>query len=165
MRRGVQGARPGTVRDEATSRLNLWCARTHRLSRSLREPWDALPVESLALMVALIVALAVMGGPLALLLSFLPMRWTRVVAIILGSIAVVDAARMIWLQVSTGATLMGAFGLATGGLALWRCLRRRPAALFAGLPPGTPNPPRTELGDGETVSDDVHQRNTDSDPH
>ncbi len=81
-------------------------------------------MESLALIAAVIVALAAMGGPLALLLSFLPMRWTRVVAIILGSIAALDGARLVWLQVSIGATLMGALGVLTGGVALWRCLRR-----------------------------------------
>lgn len=116
-----------------------------RLSRPQRSAWDALPVESLALMVALIVALAVMGGPLSLLLSFLPMRWTRVLAILLGGIAVLDGGRMVWLQVSTGATLMGFVGIATGGLALWRCLRRRPPALLSGglTPPSTTETPAT----------------------
>jgi len=98
-------------------------------------------VESLALIAALIVAVAAMGGPLALLLSFLPMRWTRAVAIGLGAIASLDGARLIWLRVSVGATIMGVVGLLTGGIALWRCLRRRPPALFDGLPLPTHHTP------------------------
>lgn len=107
--------------------IHLWTQQLmpSRLSSMGPQACDALPVESLALLAGLIVALAVMGGPLSAALSFLPMRWTRGLALVLGSIAVLDGLRMVWLRISFGATASGILGILTGAFAIWNCLRRR----------------------------------------
>jgi disulfide bond formation protein DsbB len=81
-------------------------------------------MESLALMVALIVAPAMFGGPIGLLLTlWRPTKMSRVRRISIYALTTASIAIGLYLifgRISNGAVMIGFFGVATGVLALWR---------------------------------------------
>jgi hypothetical protein len=84
-------------------------------------------MESLALMVAIIVAPAMFGGPIALLLSLWKIDQVstlrRTIILILSIASAFIGIYLIFGRVSSGATLIGLMGLSTGAIAIWRVRR------------------------------------------
>ena len=94
-------------------------------------------MESLAWLVTLILSISIVGGPIALLFSFLYKRrstsklrrkafkhnFYRWLAILLGLPAIVVGLRLITLDLGVGGVLIGVVGAVTGGLAVYRALR------------------------------------------
>jgi len=81
-------------------------------------------MESLALTVSLIVFPAMFGGPLALILTFLPFikrkRIAQFLVSYLAILSIIVGGYLLILNVSRGGTLIGITGLVTGVLALMR---------------------------------------------
>jgi ABC-type tungstate transport system substrate-binding protein len=86
-------------------------------------------MESLALTVSLIVFPAMFGGPLALILTFLPFvqrkRIAQFLVTYLAILSIIVGGYLLLLNVSRGGTLIGITGLVTGVLALMRIRRSR----------------------------------------
>ena len=86
-------------------------------------------MESLALTVSLIVFPAMFGGPLALILTFLPFikrnRIAQFLLIYLAILSMIVGGYLLILNVSRGGTLIGITGLVTGFLSLMRIRRIR----------------------------------------
>lgn len=86
-------------------------------------------MESLALTVSLIVFPAMFGGPLALILTFLPFikrnRIAQFLVIYLAILSMIVGGYLLILNVSRGGTLIGITGLVTGVLSLMRIRRIR----------------------------------------
>jgi hypothetical protein len=86
-------------------------------------------MESLALTVSLIVFPAMFGGPLALILTFLPFikrnRIAQFLLIYLAILSMIVGGYLLILNVSRGGTLIGITGLVTGVLSLLRIRRIR----------------------------------------
>ncbi|MBM3656407.1 MAG: hypothetical protein FJW91_05580 [Actinobacteria bacterium] len=84
-------------------------------------------MESLALMVAIIVAPAFYGGPIAFLLSlFRPKkmsRFRRWSILVLAILSIISGAYLLVRFVSSGANVIGALGLSTGLGAIWQLKR------------------------------------------
>jgi disulfide bond formation protein DsbB len=84
-------------------------------------------VESLALLVALIVAPAMFGGPISLLLTlWRPEHISKLRRTIILFLAFSSALIGIYLivgNISRGALIIGFMGLATGAIASWRVLK------------------------------------------
>lgn len=94
-------------------------------------------MESLALLVTVIISIALLGGPLSLLFSFLYKRRSpshlrkkkmqqsiyRWLAIILALPAILVGLRLITLDLGLGGVLIGLVGALTGGLAIYRTLK------------------------------------------
>lgn len=87
-------------------------------------------MESLALAVAIILAVSVLGGPLSLLLSLpRPANRTlevilRVAVVVLGSLAVLLGLRTAMTDIAMAGKVMTLLGAACGGWALFRVFRR-----------------------------------------
>lgn len=81
-------------------------------------------MESLALMVALIVAPAMFGGPIGLLLTLWRptkmSRLRRIAIYALTSASIAIGLYLIFGRISNGAVMIGSSGVATGALAIWR---------------------------------------------
>ena len=77
-------------------------------------------MQSLALMVAIILAIAVVGGPIAVALSFLPQRAAKVAAVVFAVASIGYSVLLLIKGVTWSARFFGLFGLATSGYALWR---------------------------------------------
>ena len=86
-------------------------------------------MESLALTVSLIVFPAMFGGPLALILTFLPFikrnRIAQFLLIYLAILSMIVGGYLLIMNVSRGGTLIGITGLVTGVLSLMRIRRIR----------------------------------------
>ena len=81
-------------------------------------------MESLALAVAIIVAPAMFGGPIALLVTLWNptnmSRFRTIFVYILASLSVIVGLFLIFENVSPGARNVGVLGIATGSIAIWR---------------------------------------------
>ena len=85
-------------------------------------------MESLALVVAIIVAPAMFGGPIALLLAL----WRsdrigsnrRYVIYFLSALSLLVGIYLVVGSISKGATLIGILGIVTGAAATWRARKR-----------------------------------------
>lgn len=97
-------------------------------------------MESLALVVAIIVAISFVGGPVSVLLSFLPQTAAKVGAVLFGACSAVVSVYLLVVSSAIGGRLFGLFGLATSGFALWRVFtaRRRTPHWDPGNPPPQP---------------------------
>jgi len=88
-------------------------------------------VESLAFTVSLIVLPAMFGGPLALVLTFLPFikrnRIAQFLLIYLAVLSMIVGGYLLILNLSRGGTLIGITGLFTGVLSLMKIRRIRKA--------------------------------------
>jgi disulfide bond formation protein DsbB len=81
-------------------------------------------MESLALAVAIIVAPAMFGGPIALLVTLWNptnmSRFRKIFAYTLSSLSLIVGCFLIFENVSPGARNVGVLGIATGLIAIWR---------------------------------------------
>lgn len=81
-------------------------------------------MESLALAVAIIVAPAMFGGPIALLVTLWSpanmSRFRKLFVCILASLSLIVGCFLIFENVSPGARNVGILGIATGLVAIWR---------------------------------------------
>ncbi|MBM3742922.1 MAG: hypothetical protein FJW46_01265 [Actinobacteria bacterium] len=88
-------------------------------------------MESLAFTVSLIVLPAMFGGPLALVLTFLPFikrnRIAQFLLIYLAVLSMIVGGYLLILNLSRGGTLIGITGLFTGVLSLMKIRRIRKA--------------------------------------
>lgn len=95
-------------------------------------------MESLALLVAIFVAISFVGGPVSVLLSFLPQTAAKVGAVFFAACSAAVSVYLLVVSSAIGGRLFAVFGLATSGFALWRVFtaRRRTPHWDAGsLPP------------------------------
>jgi hypothetical protein len=85
-------------------------------------------MESLALLVAIIVAPAMFGGPIALLLSFWRPEsistFRRLAIFFLSGASTLIGLYLLFSRISSGATLIGLMGIATGVVASWRVISK-----------------------------------------
>jgi hypothetical protein len=86
-------------------------------------------MESLAFFAAVIVSLTVIGGPLAVALTYLPPKllpaaFLNIFAILISLIAILIGIMLIINVNSTGATFMGSFGAGCGVFAIYRVARK-----------------------------------------
>jgi hypothetical protein len=85
-------------------------------------------MESLALLASLIVSLTALGGPIALVLTFLPQRLLplaviKILAFLIALIAIYVGAFLIINVNSIGARVIGLFGISTALIAIYRIIR------------------------------------------
>jgi hypothetical protein len=88
-------------------------------------------MESLAFLAVFIIALTVLGGPISLLLTFIPQRllplavikitafFLALIAILIGGIIIINVA-------SIGAIILGLLGSTTGVIAIYRVIKITP---------------------------------------
>lgn len=86
-------------------------------------------MESLAFFAIFIIALTVIGGPLAVALTYLPPRLLptailNIFAILISLIAIFIGGMLIINVNSIGARIMGSFGTACGIFAIYRVIRK-----------------------------------------
>lgn len=85
-------------------------------------------MESLALLATIIVAPAMFGGPIALLLTFWRIsnisRIREIAIYLLASTSCLVGATLIFRDISPGARNIGIIGILTGVIAIWRLARR-----------------------------------------
>ena len=85
-------------------------------------------MESLALLATLIISLTVLGGPISLLLTFIPQRLLplaviKILALAIAAIAILVGIMLIINVNSIGALIMGVIGIATGIIAIYRVIK------------------------------------------
>jgi hypothetical protein len=85
-------------------------------------------LESLALLATLIISLTALGGPISLALTFvpqklLPLAVIKILAFLLGLLAIVVGLMLMINVDSIGARLMGGFGVATALVAIYRVIK------------------------------------------
>ncbi len=85
-------------------------------------------MESLALLATVIISLTALGGPISLALTFvpqklLPLAVIKILAFLLGLIAIVVGLMLMINVDSIGARLMGGFGVATALVAIYRVIK------------------------------------------
>jgi len=85
-------------------------------------------LESLALLATLIISLTVLGGPISLLLTFIPQRLLplaviKILAFAIAAIAILVGYMLIINVNSIGALIMGVIGIATGIIAIYRVIK------------------------------------------
>ena len=85
-------------------------------------------MESLALLATLIISLTVLGGPIALALTFLPKRLfpiavIKILASLIAVIAIFFGISLIVSVNSIGARIMGSFGVITAATAIYRIIK------------------------------------------
>jgi hypothetical protein len=85
-------------------------------------------LESLALLATVIISLTALGGPISLALTFvpqklLPLAVIKILAFLLGSLAIVIGLMLMINVDSIGARLMGGFGVATALVAIYRVIK------------------------------------------
>jgi hypothetical protein len=85
-------------------------------------------LESLALLATVIISLTALGGPISLALTFvpqklLPLAVLKILAFLLGSLAIVIGLMLMINVDSIGARLMGGFGVATALVAIYRVIK------------------------------------------
>jgi hypothetical protein len=85
-------------------------------------------LESLALLATLIISLTALGGPISLALTFvpqklLPLAVIKILAFLLGLLAIIVGLMLMINVDSIGARLMGGFGVATALVAIYRVIK------------------------------------------
>lgn len=86
-------------------------------------------MESLAFFAAFIISLTVIGGPVAVALTYLPPRLLpaavlKIFAVLISLIAIFIGAMLIINVNSIGARIMGSFGIACAIFAIYRVIRK-----------------------------------------
>jgi hypothetical protein len=85
-------------------------------------------MESLAILAVFLISLTVLGGPISLVLTFLPKRLLSLVVIkiltcAIALLAIVVGIILILNVGSIGAMIMGALGAACAGMAIYRVIK------------------------------------------
>ena len=85
-------------------------------------------MESLAILAVLLIALTVLGGPISLLLTFIPQRLLPLAVIkfwafVFASVAILVGFMLIINVNSIGAMIMGIIGIATAVFAIYRVIK------------------------------------------
>jgi len=85
-------------------------------------------MKSLALLAVFILTLTVVGGPISLLLTFIPQRLLplaviKITSFFLALIAIVVGAMLIINVNSIGAMILGLIGVVTGVIAIYRVVK------------------------------------------
>ena len=85
-------------------------------------------MESLAILAVLLIALTVLGGPISLLLTFIPQRLLplaviKIWAFVFASVAILVGFMLIINVNSIGAMIMGIIGIATAVFAIYRVIK------------------------------------------
>ena len=107
-------------------------------------------------MVAIIVAISFVGGPVSVLLSFLPQTAAKVGAVLFGACSAVMSGYLLVVSSAIGGRLFALFGLATSGFALWRVFtarRRTPAWTVGSVPPKLSAGPQAASGSAGATTD------------
>ena len=85
-------------------------------------------MESLALLAAVVISLTVVGGPISLLLTFIPQRLLplaviKIWAFVFASVAILVGIMLMINVNSIGAMIMGVIGIATAVFAIYRVIK------------------------------------------
>ena len=85
-------------------------------------------MESLALLAAVVISLTVVGGPISLLLTFIPQRLLplaviKILAFVFASVAILVGIMLVINVNSIGAMIMGVIGIATAVFAIYRVIK------------------------------------------
>jgi hypothetical protein len=85
-------------------------------------------LESLAILAVLLIALTVLGGPISLLLTFIPQRLLplaviKIWAFVFASVAILVGFMLIINVNSIGAMIMGVIGITTAVFAIYRVIK------------------------------------------
>ena len=85
-------------------------------------------MESLAILAVLLIALTVLGGPISLLLTFIPQRLLplaviKILAFVFALVAILVGIMLIINVNSIGAMIMGIIGIATAVFAIYRVIK------------------------------------------
>ena len=85
-------------------------------------------MESLALLAAVVISLTVVGGPISLLLTFIPQRLLplaviKILAFVFASVAILVGIMLMINVNSIGAMITGVIGIATAVFAIYRVIK------------------------------------------
>jgi hypothetical protein len=85
-------------------------------------------LESLAILAVLLISLTVLGGPISLLLTFIPQRLLplaviKILAFVFASVAILVGIMLVINVNSIGAMIMGVIGIATAVFAIYRVIK------------------------------------------
>ena len=85
-------------------------------------------MESLAILAVLLISLTVLGGPISLLLTFIPQRLLplaviKILAFVFASVAILVGIMLVINVNSIGAMIMGVIGIATAVFAIYRVIK------------------------------------------
>ena len=85
-------------------------------------------MESLAILAVLLISLTVLGGPISLLLTFIPQRLLplaviKIWAFVFASVAILVGIMLMINVNSIGAMIMGVIGIATAVFAIYRVIK------------------------------------------
>lgn len=85
-------------------------------------------MESLALLAVFLISLTVLGGPISLLLTFIPQRLLplaviKILAFVFASVAILVGIMLIINVNSIGAVIIGVIGIATAVFAIYRVIK------------------------------------------
>jgi len=85
-------------------------------------------LESLAILAVFLISLTVLGGPISLLLTFIPQRLLplvliKILAFVFASVAILVGIFLVINVNSLGALIMGVVGIATGIIAIYRVIK------------------------------------------
>ena len=85
-------------------------------------------MESLAILAVFLISLTVLGGPISLLLTFIPQRLLplaviKIWAFVFASVAILVGIMLIIKVNSIGAMIMGVIGIATAVFAIYRVIK------------------------------------------
>ena len=85
-------------------------------------------MESLAILAVFLISLTVLGGPISLLLTFIPQRLLplaviKIWAFVFASVAILVGIMLIINVNSIGAMIMGVIGIATAVFAIYRVIK------------------------------------------
>lgn len=85
-------------------------------------------MESLALLATVIISLTVLGGPISLLLTFIPQRLLplaliKILAFVFASVAILVGIFLVINVNSLGALIMGVIGITTAVFAIYRVIK------------------------------------------
>jgi len=85
-------------------------------------------LESLAILAVFLISLTVLGGPISLLLTFIPQRLLplaviKIWAFVFASVAILVGIMLVINVNSIGAMIMGVIGIATAVFAIYRVIK------------------------------------------
>ena len=85
-------------------------------------------MESLAILAVFLISLTVLGGPISLLLTFIPQRLLplaviKIWAFVFASVAILVGIMLVINVNSIGAMIMGVIGIATAVFAIYRVIK------------------------------------------
>ena len=85
-------------------------------------------MESLAILAVLLISLTVLGGPISLLLTFIPQRLLplaviKILAFVFALVAILVGIMLVINVNSIGAMIMGVIGIATAVFAIYRVIK------------------------------------------